>query len=487
MRMAMQPVYERTYKCNAPSNKGKTDRIRRLLHEYQAALSWFVSSMDRNLIQNSAMPGKYTGSKAILSLSARQTQTCYAQAREPYVSWLALLQKQIRRTITLSSLDPFTKDVLYRLNYHKAWYAKTYELDWMITNDGSMVHPTSKERKDGLTTSIPVDQRVLKLMRRIMGHARKMNHRPDLSHETTMKLDAKCATIEQANGTSFNWWVRTATLDKGHPILIPVMDNRFFARKRAGGRLLNHVQLGVINDRLSVSLVVEKPCAPLREDGDVVSFDWGLVSLFTLPDGRMLGRTALAELKRLDALLMVCVKDITSAGLTLRGDPRYDSLVSRSRNLMENEIGRLLNILAANAREIVVEDLDFRGGGLSKRMNRILSRSGRGFLNQKLQRLHEERGITITRVDAAYTSQQCSKCGYVDKRNRRDQSHFKCRCCGRVLNADVNAARNIRGRSPDVLPKGRGAVHRKTLYDVLDNHHRVSCGAWLARHTTTGL
>lgn len=55
------------------------------------------------------------------------------------------------------------------------------------------------------------------------------------------------------------------------------------------------------------------------------------------------------------------------------------------------------------------------------------------------------------------------------------------------LNADVNAARNIRGRSPDVLPKGRGAVHRKTLYDVLDNHHRVSCGAWLARHTTTGL
>jgi putative transposase len=236
-----------------------------------------------------------------------------------------------------------------------------------------------------------------------------------------------------------------------------------------------------------VSLVVEKHCAPLREDGDVVAFDWGLVSLFTLPDGRMLGRTALSELKRLDALLMARVKEISSAGLPLRGDPRYDSLVSRSRNLMENEMGRLLNILAAHAREIVVEDLDFRGGGLSRRMNRILSRSGRGFLNQKLQRLHEERGITITKVDAAYTSQQCSKCGYVDKRNRRDQSHFRCMCCGLALNADVNAARNIRGRSPDVLPRGWGAAHRKTLYDVLENHHRVSCGAWLARHTTAGL
>ena len=43
---------------------------------------------------------------------------------------------------------------------------------------------------------------------------------------------------------------------------------------------------------------------------------------------------------------------------------------------MENEIGRLLNILAVNAREIVVEDLDFRGGGLSRRMNRILFHRG---------------------------------------------------------------------------------------------------------------
>ena len=94
-------------------------------------------------------------------------------------------------------------------------------------------------------------------------------------------------------------------------------------------------------------------------------------------------------------------------------------------------------------------------------MNRILSKSGRGFLNQKLQRLHEERGITITKLDAAYTSQQCSGCGYVDKRNRRDQSHFKCECYGRTLNADVNAARNIRGRSPDVPPMGeRGIYHR---------------------------
>ena len=71
---------------------------------------------------------------------------------------------------------------------------------------------------------------------------------------------------------------------------------------------------------------------------------------------------------------------------------------------------------------------------------------------------------------ASPTSQQCSACGYVDKKNRKDQSHFKCKCCVLSLNADVNAARNIRGRSPNVLPRGRGSAHRKTLYDVLGNH-----------------
>jgi putative transposase len=480
-------VYTRSYKLAAPANKGKINRIRDLIHEYQHGLTILVAVMDRNLTRNAALPGKYTNSRAILHLSARQTQSCYAQARESYASWLCSLQKTVKLIITLSTLDAHTRDVLYRLNYRMAWYAKTYELDWIVTSDGALIHPTTVERRDGKTMMLPVSSEHLWLMRRIVKRARRVNHRPILGHETTLKLDEKSAVLEESKGTGFSWWLRTSTLDRGHPVLIPVKDNRFFARRRVGGRLLNHVQLALKSDTLSVSTVIEKPCAPLREDGDVIAFDWGLVSLFTLPDGRMLGRSALAELKRLDAMLMNRVRDLTSRGERLRDDLYYNALVSRSRSLMENEIGRLLNMLARTAREIVVEDLDFRGGGLSKRMNRIISRAGRGFLKRKLQALHEEKGIIVTKIDPAYTSQECSSCGHVSNRNRRDQARFKCECCGRALNADVNAARIIGGRSSDVLPRGRGAAHRKTLYDVLENRHRASCGAWLARHTTAGL
>ncbi|WP_308163868.1 RNA-guided endonuclease InsQ/TnpB family protein [Nonomuraea sediminis] len=52
-------------------------------------------------------------------------------------------------------------------------------------------------------------------------------------------------------------------------------------------------------------------------------------------------------------------------------------------------------------------------------------------------------GVALVRVDPAYTSQECSACGHVDKRNRPDQETFVCMSCGFAEHADVNAARNI--------------------------------------------
>jgi IS605 OrfB family transposase len=58
----------------------------------------------------------------------------------------------------------------------------------------------------------------------------------------------------------------------------------------------------------------------------------------------------------------------------------------------------------------------------------------------------QERGIRVERVDPRHTSQMCSNCGYQHRANRRSQSFFKCRSCGYSLNADLNAAYNIRDK-----------------------------------------
>lgn len=64
-------------------------------------------------------------------------------------------------------------------------------------------------------------------------------------------------------------------------------------------------------------------------------------------------------------------------------------------------------------------------------------------LQNKIRYKAEELGITIRFIEPQYTSQRCSRCGHINKENRRGQADFKCLECGFEANADYNAACNI--------------------------------------------
>ncbi len=64
-------------------------------------------------------------------------------------------------------------------------------------------------------------------------------------------------------------------------------------------------------------------------------------------------------------------------------------------------------------------------------------------------------GVPLVYVDPAYTSQQCSECGHIDRKNRVDQATFACRSCGIVLNADDNASHNIDRKGEAAWTAGR--------------------------------
>ena len=64
-------------------------------------------------------------------------------------------------------------------------------------------------------------------------------------------------------------------------------------------------------------------------------------------------------------------------------------------------------------------------------------------LQQMIQYKAERVGIKVRFVNPSYTSQKCSKCGHVDKENRKTQARFECIKCGLKLNADHNASINI--------------------------------------------
>ncbi|MDB1090456.1 transposase, partial [Streptomyces sp. ACA25] len=74
-----------------------------------------------------------------------------------------------------------------------------------------------------------------------------------------------------------------------------------------------------------------------------------------------------------------------------------------------------------------------------------------GFIAYKAKRA----GVPLVFVDPAYTSQMCSHCQHIDKRNRVDQGLFICRRCGVVAHADRNASHNIATRGETVWNAGR--------------------------------
>ena len=56
-------------------------------------------------------------------------------------------------------------------------------------------------------------------------------------------------------------------------------------------------------------------------------------------------------------------------------------------------------------------------------------------------------------VPAHHTSQRCSDCGHVDAGNRVSQELFRCLSCEREINADINAAENIRRQGVETLAR----------------------------------
>ncbi|MGG0939209.1 transposase [Brevibacillus centrosporus] len=89
--------------------------------------------------------------------------------------------------------------------------------------------------------------------------------------------------------------------------------------------------------------------------------------------------------------------------------------------------------------KIQMEDLT----GITDRKNTFLKNWSYYDLQQKIEYKARESGIMVQYIKPSYTSQRCSRCGHIEKENRKNQSEFSCLNCGFQTLADYNAARNI--------------------------------------------
>lgn len=486
------------HRHHTTANHGKVDALVALFPAFREALGGLQSLTRREVLTGQQPQGWRVMSADTLMfshrLSARQMKSAQNMTHAAVTSWQESLVGDVRTAITGSALPDLRKTVLYRINARKAWWAAELTLPWVLApRTGELVVCSEKQAaSDPAAVWLEVDPADLALVRRIAKHSQKRCRYPDLRRVDTLLLDSIVAKPTPAATASCSgtvgWWVKIATLVSGKPVSVPLAANPYFERVReageaAGGRMCGAIQLHLNRDHhgqpdtVAVSLLCNTPDAPARTEGHWLGVDFGFGSaLLATSDGHLLGQAMLARLRELDAALTPLTADLQRRGVRLKTDVRYRRLHRRITDYATNEIGRLFNQIAAHhgqdaAKGVVAEKLDFRGGGLSRRLNRIATRTGRGVLKARLSALTAKHGIAVVEVPSPWTSCECSGCSYTTKRNRTSR-RFRCGFCGLKLHADVNAARVVQSRRSRRTSDHTGPRARKNTLLLLDSRHR---------------
>ena len=277
---------------------------------------------------------------------------------------------------------------------------------------------------------------------------------PPVLSNRCIQANANVVKLEPSRTPTFDYWLRISTLEAGKPIRVPIkLYDRAKETIASFPKLCTSVTLNELKGEWYVIFVVErKTKKPPKKE--VVGVDIGMVSIVSTFQGQHYGQINDFLRKRVEKSAQKRRrKQKLNSCLKRKGKPLVSLSDSRAEAYSKNEIGRALNSMISELPDgasvaveyLSVKDMRFK----SRQMNRALRASQLGYVRDKLKFKLDERNIHYRSVQPAYSSQQCSKCGFTLKMNLRNQSEFLCLFCGYSANADLNAALNIAERFGD--------------------------------------
>ncbi|MCC3771080.1 transposase [Streptomyces sp. UNOC14_S4] len=204
--------------------------------------------------------------------------------------------------------------------------------------------------------------------------------------------------------------------------------------------------------------VCDVPEAPLNEEpAGFVGVDLGIVNIATTSTGY---RAAGRGLNRHRARQLALRKKLQAKGT--KSAKRLLKKRSRKEARHTANVNHIISKTIVTAAErtdsgIALEDLTGIRSRVRLRKDQRTSLHSWSFhqLAAFIEYKARRAGVPLVYVDPAYTSQQCSECGHVDRKNRVDQATFACRSCGTVMHADDNASHNIGRKGETVWTAGR--------------------------------
>lgn len=277
---------------------------------------------------------------------------------------------------------------------------------------------------------------------------------PPTLHNTCIQANANVVVIEPSGTPTFDFWLRISMLEAGKPVRIPVL---LYERAKEAiaefPKLCTGMTLNRCDGQWYATFVVERH-TPKPKSKTVVGIDIGMTNIVSTSEGRRYGQMSPELRRRVEqSAEKLRRKQKLNACLKRKGKATVDQTDRRAEAFARNEIGRALNQMvdelpegtAVAVERLTVKDMRFK----SRQMNRVLRASQLGYVRDKLQFKLDERGIRYRSVQPAYSSQECSHCGFTLAWNRRSQAEFVCLWCEYTANADENAAANLAKRFGD--------------------------------------
>ena len=255
---------------------------------------------------------------------------------------------------------------------------------------------------------------------------------PDLKN-ISISLDERFTNFKTVDSKHFDEFISITTPylrpnSKTHKIQIRVPINhhehslRFkdWTRKKT-------IRLRKQDNNYFIDLIYEKDEPIKKNYGKTLGIDQGYKKLLSCSDGQILGQELFSLYQRISQ--------------KKQGSKAFKRLLIHR----DNEINRICNTLNLDEVKIlIIEDLK-NLKYKSKLFHTVMNKVQRWSYPKtaiKLARLCEENGVSLLKVNPAYTSQTCSNCGTVDKASRNGEQ-FSCQHCGYLSDADLNASINI--------------------------------------------
>ena len=374
------------------TNIQKLSMLKQLFNDYRIDLQYYLS-----LIISKEMPvGKFLSSKQLPTNKLKHSQ------------WKQIIYKQASQ--------------IYRGNYQitkKKVYKQYKKIYAKAINRGRLTSFTNKRFKQ---LNIDIHKRMPNI--EIKNIAISIDNR-------LLSSQFSSSYFNQFIGIKLPYFQENKK--RAIQINLPIMYHKHY-RKFKNWTRKNSIKLLQLNNKFFIQFTFQKQTKLSVQYTNIVGIDVGYKKTITTSNNQQYGS------------FVNITKKIKNKQ---QGSKNYKQSLIQRTNQMNACINQFFKENTFDT--IVIENVKHIKTGKKTKYNGLTNWTCSAILH-KLQSKSEQSGIKIVKVSPSYTSQMCSKCGVIDKENRKGQIYY-CNTCGLLIDADYNASINILQRGVNLLSK----------------------------------